>query len=501
MKRCVSLPRLLIGAAASLLAAGCEVSPGEPIANTPPETYLNISGASVDTTGYVLDLAWWGADRDGDVAYYEFRLDSLWSPAPEDTLVPGETRWVRTRRRERSFVVPVRGHARSATFTVLAVDDAGAKDPTPVVQTFHVRNAAPVVRFGEDLALPARSLPAVTFSLAATDADGDDTVVGYRVWFEGQDPERDGIEFPGARTARITLGPSQFPGSGVRTVNIQAKDVTDSFSDVPIQHTWEIIDTEGKRLLVVDQHPDAFPFGAEIDAFYESAAIAALGTEGVVFLNLESDGAFRTEEEIPLAFSAFDALVWYSGLQAANSADTIARIALLRLAKEGIVGFAQEGGRVFLQSTFAFGDGLPRSEGFATAAWDSVATYELLGLTRMQPNPEGNSNFLVFPGIEMPIREDWSLSPLRAQRPLNYVDFFNLPFGTTALTWIPPNTIHVGFDPLGNPVQNPTNYYCGFEMPFEGGGVFLYSSIPLPQADGNGTADDFLGRVLLTLVP
>jgi hypothetical protein len=494
--------RLLFGLGLGvwLSGGGCEAPTGEVIGNLPPETVLAISDSPTDTTFYVIDLSWWGSDADGEVDHYRFRLDSLWTPTADDTLVAGTTDWVMTRRTRRTFLIPVEGEARSAVFTVLAVDDDGAPDPTPASHTFHVKNRRPTVAFGDGLARPSRSLPAVTFHLTARDADGDDTVTGYRIWFDGQDASAASF-FPGTADERITLGPDRFPGAGLRTAFIQSRDETGTWSADTARHEWEVIDVDGKRALLIDQYPNAFTGGDVVDAFYADALAEHLGASGAVVLNLERDGDFRTEEEVALAFAPFEAVLWYSGLQVNNLTDTLARIASLRRASAALEAHAADGGAVFLQSTFAFGDGLPVSEGSAGAAWDSVGTHRVLGFTGLHTNPQSNTNFTLFPFHSLETSPELGGVELRPQGVLNYVDLSGVPTGATPLVWLPPGSIQIGFDEVGNPVENPSPYYGGLDLPYPNGGRMVYLSVPIARADGAGGARQAFDGILELLLP
>lgn len=488
---------LLLLATASVLGAVCEAPTGSEPSNRVPETYLSISDADVDTTFYVLDLSWWGEDSDGRIDRYEFRWDGLWQPGPGDTLTSDSPPWVETRDTRRVFVMPVMGTVTSPVFHVRAVDDDGAADPTPVVQTFTVANRLAHVAFGGDLSRPSRSLPGVTFSLTASDPDGPATIVGYRYWFEGQDPETEATFVPGTTAAHITLGPSDFPGAGTQTVHFQAIDETASASADTASHTWEIIDTTGKRLLVVDHYPNSFQFGTEVDAFYRDAAARAFG-DAFVDLSIGTDGAFQTEEEVSLAFSAFESVLWYCGLQPSNETNSIQRRDELRTASSGMLAFVEQGGQAIIQSQFAFGDLLANETDIEFhAGFDSVEAYDFLGIEWPYDFASSiyNTNFSIFPGREFTAAPEWASAPLKLQSPTLFQELSPLPPDGDPIAWFPPGSVTIGFDGQGQPILNPTNYYTAYRVE-RGAGTFIAILLPLSRSNGNGSAPEVLDRAL-----
>jgi len=491
-------PRLVLclcTIAALLPFVGCEAPPGTPLDNVPPETYLSISGAQVDTTHYVIPLHWWGSDEDGEIAKYQYRWDEPWAPDTSDTVVLIEdTLWVETRTTSRDFIVPVQGTNSSPGFLVRAIDDAGEADPSPGHQRFYVRNEMPTIEFGEDLARPTRSLPAVTFSLIGKDEDGGETIAGYRVWFEGQDAAEDAFIYEGGDSAHITLLPDNFPGPGMQTVFIQAMDEAETFSSDTLSHMWEIIDVEGKRVLVIDHHPNDHPasWGPRVDAFYAETIGASVGYEQVVFWDFESDGAFRAAGEVEVAFSTFDAVFWYTGVQMNITSVTTERAGQLQLVREGLLDYVRDGGKVFLECTFAYGNGGNYGEPFVPTVWDSVETYEFLGILRPFRNARGNSNFGIRSGTAISANPEWGLEPLLSKARMNYIDFVPLPPNSEAIVWAPPGTVEID-----NDTTNPFDYHCAFSLPIgSAGGEFVSLTFPLALANADTTA----GLVLEAIV-
>lgn len=485
---------MLALSSAVLLGALCEAPVGTSPSNLPPETYLSISDADLDTTFYVLDLSWWGEDADGHVTRFEYWWD-LFRPDIPGTTTTTDTFEVEYRREV--FTLPVLGRNAEHVFNVRAIDDDGLADPSPVAQSFHVQNFLSRVSFGVDLERPTRSLPGVTFSLQCTDPDGGDTILGYIYWFEGQDRVEDSRFVEAGTAARITLGPEVFPTSGTVTVHFQSIDESYSTSADTASHTWEVIDVEGKRALLVDHHPDAFQFGAEIDAFYRDALTRAYGDDAVIDLSIETDGAFQTREEVTLAFSAFEAVVWYSGIQPSNDADSRRRRSELRTATRGLQEHAELGGQTLIQSQFAFGDLFPGQD-TVYAAWDSVQALEFLDVEWPYEfsSPTPNTNFSFFPNVELQTAPAYASAPLRAVSPLRFQELSPLPPGGTALTWFPPGSVTIAFDGQGQPIRNAESYHAGYELELPAGGRFIAILLPLSRMDGNGSAVELIDALV-----
>ena len=444
----------------------------------------------------MLDLSWWGADADGEISRYQYRWDSFWEPDSSDTLADG---WVETVTTARRFVIEVGGTHAVPTFEVRAIDDRDVADPTPVVQTFRVYNQRPAVFFTDSIPRPNRSLPAVTFSVGASDPDGPESLSGYRAWFEGEDFETESRFFSGSVSSNLSLAPMDFPSSGMVTLHIVAVDESNTTSADSLHHTWEVIDIEGRRMLVVDQYPDGLTFGPELDAFYRDNAEEVVGGDAVIVLSYERDGGFRTSDEVRLGLPAFESVVWYTGVQWDDIAGTRSRLANLRAARPGIEAYVRGGGQVLLQSTFAFADVRPRSQGGGTrdwdAAWDSLATHEFLGRAAFEENPDQNSNFtLLFSRI---FTENDTLSTVGVA---NYVDFIGPVPGGVPVAWVPPGTVSIGFDEFGNQIFNPVDFVCGISVPIESG-RFVGLTFPLSRLNGAGNADDYLRSLLREFDP
>ncbi|MGQ9603697.1 MAG: hypothetical protein ACUVUU_05745, partial [bacterium] len=129
-----------------MLAIGCsEKGGGLRFTNEPPETFITYGPRWQDTTGYRVQLYWYGKDVDGEVSYFEVAtvrdLDSIPECGLEDKLP-----WGRTTSGESTFVVVANSRVdttqlgyrsekvnQSTPWAVFirAVDNDGQADPCP----------------------------------------------------------------------------------------------------------------------------------------------------------------------------------------------------------------------------------------------------------------------------------------------------------------------------------------------------------------------------------
>ncbi len=140
---------------------------GEKLDNQAPDTKIvfesiNLSGD--DRLNSRVRLSWFGTDIDGYVVGYEMSLDN--------------TNWSYITTQDSTFVFPLE-QGKDTTdidFYIRAIDDQGAKDPTPSYLRVPLKNSPPSAQFvASTLPLDSNHL-AVTFSWSADDADGFETI-------------------------------------------------------------------------------------------------------------------------------------------------------------------------------------------------------------------------------------------------------------------------------------------------------------------------------------
>ena len=162
---------LIAGVSIVILLAGCtKFSPGDVNENIPPQTTLSFSPDEGDDANYRVRMNWFGWDPDGKVNYYWTKWDSF--------------DWVRVASTDSVFLVsaphvdslldPLKGYEYHS-FSVKAVDNEGAEDPSPEHITF---NAFTLVPNTEIVRGPSGVTgPMVTFEWSGTDRDG--VIVSY----------------------------------------------------------------------------------------------------------------------------------------------------------------------------------------------------------------------------------------------------------------------------------------------------------------------------------
>jgi hypothetical protein len=170
---------------------------GELLGNQPPDTFLAVRDTSLverictpTPTGPVCSddddlftstvfVSWGGTDPDGFVVRFELRYyDSQARPGPEDL-------WTSTTRRDTLILLPIPpGRTTAAVaFEVRAVDNEGAKDPTPARTVFPIINSPPSLRLTRFELPPDTTWTVFSFAWDAMDPDGADDIAGIEVAF------------------------------------------------------------------------------------------------------------------------------------------------------------------------------------------------------------------------------------------------------------------------------------------------------------------------------
>ncbi len=146
--------------------AGCgwsEGIEGDTAANLPPDTSISIAPPNLDAASFQVSFFWAGSDPDGTVEAFEWRISDNGPDGivdREDTLA---LPWNRTTAYDSTFVVsadldsfpddvddPDQSDGtyrwwQTHTFFVRAIDDQGARDPSPAHESFTATTIAPKV--------------------------------------------------------------------------------------------------------------------------------------------------------------------------------------------------------------------------------------------------------------------------------------------------------------------------------------------------------------------
>ena len=170
---------LVITLAAILFSLSCDTERSlTPNANQPPETHLFLHFSDTlqlpgETTSMQV-LHWYGDDADGEIVGFEWAWDdtSSWTP----TTLMSDT-----------FYVPIRVPQDTFTFFIRAIDNQGAKDPTPDKLSFPIRNSPPTVVLPVDFTQRYSRVIYNSFSYfsigwTGSDPDNDATITNY-YWY------------------------------------------------------------------------------------------------------------------------------------------------------------------------------------------------------------------------------------------------------------------------------------------------------------------------------
>ena len=347
--------RALALAALALVAA---VLPGglagcakelRPIQNLEPETYVFVQGP-VDTVNHRVHLYWYGTDPDGVVVAYAFRWVYPF-PAPQD--VPWDTLWVADADSPTDSTFTVYTGDTTLVmprFEIYAIDDEGAPDPTPAVETFSLSNIAPTVRFTNPLDLADSTYASATVGWETTDPDGGGPGLHYRVWLDGNEAGYDSTaeQTFTVPSHRFLQGGTYL--SGPRTLYVQAVD-DGGLSGPPATMTWyvrapaAVLEGNQGRLLVVDDVPSTGANNFLFDAFYKSVVeMLPAGTYSVLRPQFNPD-IFRCGRDVAQTFRQFQAVLWYRGGEITVSS-------WIRSYQDSIGGWLDGGGKLCLDGLY-----------------------------------------------------------------------------------------------------------------------------------------------------
>lgn len=341
MRRPVLRP-LLAAAAAALVLAGlsCGKLTGTLRPHTPPETTLFVSGP-VDTVNHVVHLYWYGSDPNGYVVGFEVRL---LNPA-----APAETNWVATVRTDSLLTVFTPQGYTQPVFEARAIDNDGARDPSPARQVFSFSNQPPVVRITGGPGPRDSTFASVTVTWSATDVDGDAAHMKFLVWLDGHaaDPELTDQSVFTMPSDRFKSGGAYLGGR--RTLYVRGIDdggmsgPTDSIS-------WYVMKpalSDRARLLIVDDVPRTNPANNLIDSLYSNTASRNLPPGTYTIVRLEFNQPFASAKDLEQTFRLFESVLWYRGNMSSVSAP-------LRDNQAGIGPYLENGGRMYLDGLYLF---------------------------------------------------------------------------------------------------------------------------------------------------
>jgi hypothetical protein len=304
---------LLLAAGVVAAAIGCAGLTGTVAPNQPPQTTLWVSGetgdtSDVDTVRHITRFFWDGQDVDGAVVGFEFKW--IYEPGAEPAGYDSSV-WFYTERTDSLFAVYTPDGANFPTFTVRAIDDQGAADPTPARQQYRFRNDAPLVLL--TTRPPDTTFAVATFAWDASDPDGNISNATYRVWLEGKE-DKAAI----TTETQYTLTPDMFTDDGGQLVPGEYKAFVIALDDggrasEPDSFSWYVEPTVGTVLLIDDlPHRDAS--NRFYDGFYRQELDARVGAGNYTILDLEHSPRLRSEADVRETLMMFDHVFWYNEL-------------------------------------------------------------------------------------------------------------------------------------------------------------------------------------------
>ncbi len=270
-----------------LAVPACEkedtVSPNQPpettLANVPPEN-AGPEPEYPDTLYFaLLRVSWDGEDEDGYVAGYEYRWTTYHRTAGDS--IPGE--WAFTTIADTTFAFESSDSINDQYFEVRAIDNDGARDPSPASRWFRTAQVA-----HPEAWIASPDSGGTLFVLNNT----TDTWEGILLSYGGEDPDGEVAAFSwradGRSWSAWTTETSQMllashfaqPVEGWHTVSVKCLDNTMVEDPTPAQISIQLVlPTFAEGILVVDETLDGTgleesPTDDQVDSYYDSLLVA-----------------------------------------------------------------------------------------------------------------------------------------------------------------------------------------------------------------------------------
>ncbi len=251
----------LVGGLLLVLAlVGCEKKLGSRVENMFPETTLSFSPDEGATANYRVRMNWFGWDPDGAISYFMTKWDTL--------------NWVKVVNTDSVFlvsaadIVDASGGFAYHTFSVKAVDNEGAEDPTPETVTFTAFTFVPETSFLTVGGGPSGVTgPMVNFSWQGTDRDGVIAAYQYHLlkWDSDQHVWIQVLPDP-LEGEWVTVGPnvttfSAGPLDGTHRFEVRAIDDAGAADQTPARREFTSSESfAGPRLTIYSNVFGTFQF-------------------------------------------------------------------------------------------------------------------------------------------------------------------------------------------------------------------------------------------------
>ncbi|TVR82344.1 MAG: hypothetical protein EA412_01625 [Chitinophagaceae bacterium] len=352
---------ILLGVLIILLSGitqSCKTSfDGDEDENLPPNTFTvvdTIIRLGDERLTSEVHIRWWGDDPDGYVVGYEFTFDDVVTPA---------TDWSFTEKRDSVFILapPPGNDTIDFRFSVRAVDNEGARDPSPASVVYPVKNSPPVIQFQPAVNRPVKTFPAVRFFWEADDPDGKENLLEIEVYWN--DTLNDPFIVPATTSGAIfrATSPDQsiseaqvFLNNSLNAENANIEGmILDDYNQLIIRSVDQslakssfvysdsvFIKRVNSSVLLVNAYGNQNP---TVESFYANNLTAnGINVFDTLHLFEQSAGAFtQLSSDNPtqaMVFDFFETIIWF-GDNAQNS---------LSLAQRTTNPFFESGGKLML---------------------------------------------------------------------------------------------------------------------------------------------------------
>lgn len=281
-----------------LFAPACKNSfEGDVLPNLTPETYTivdTIIRVGDDRLNSQVQISWWANDPDGFITGYEYTFDSI---------INESSSWHYIASQDSIFLLatPPGEDTIDFHFSVRAIDNLGARDPTPARLIYPVKNSPPSVAFVKAVNNPVITFPVIRYYWQGSDPDGIENLNHYECcWNDtGQLPFMLDITATGAIFEAVDLQ-SDFPACKVY-LNNNADALPELMNGLALN------DTNILYIRAVDNAKAVSPYVASYAIYVKKPKSTILLVDGYTSDNAAVE-SFYTQQLAATGFSVLDTL-------------------------------------------------------------------------------------------------------------------------------------------------------------------------------------------------
>lgn len=304
----------IAGLIVTLVGLSCsERFSDNPLPNQPPETFISIfSERTLNETISQKVFHWWGDDPDGMVVGFIYTFDPNAANVTDwDTAAPHPD-WTFTPDTRKTFNLKLSGTDTVYTLHVKAVDDGGAADPSPAVQTFPIVNTRPVVEFPVGTEVPETTFTVATFAWVGRDLDGNETIEHYEYVLDDTTEPAAWVTLD-PQTTSVTLTAEDGLIEGEHAFYLRALDIAGAQSETirmppDEEDVWYVREPKSTTLLL-----DDYNIADGTDGFYRATFEAMVGPVDVWDIK-SNDRALEpaSSKAFTETLLLFDRVFWYA---------------------------------------------------------------------------------------------------------------------------------------------------------------------------------------------